>query len=39
VGFFEIMKRRGIAPDWDADELGKSRWGWKDRLERLRLRR
>lgn len=39
AGFFEIMRRRGLAPEWDADELGKSRWGWKDRLERLRLRR
>ena len=39
VTFFEIMRRRGIAPDWDADERGRSEWGWKDRLERLRLRR
>ena len=39
VTWFEIRRRRGIAPDWDADERGRSEWGWKDRFERLRLRR
>jgi hypothetical protein len=39
VTFFETMMRRGIAPGWDADERGRSEWGWKDRFERLRLRR
>jgi hypothetical protein len=36
--FFENFTKRGYAPGWDADETGRSRWGWRDSLERLRPR-
>lgn len=34
--FFDNMTKRGHAPGWDEDAEGKSRWGWRDKLEKLR---
>jgi hypothetical protein len=34
--FFKNATVRGYAPKWDEDENGKSRWGYRDRLEALR---
>lgn len=37
--FFDNTTKRGYAPGWDADGNGRSRWGWRDRLEKLRPKR
>lgn len=39
ASFFSITDKRGYSPRWDSEPDGVSRWGWRDRFERLRPRR